>query len=314
MKNSGPKEAFKTTIGGQALIEGVMMRGPGKTAIAVRKPDGDIHLRVDKDQGLQVRMPIFKLPIFRGVYALVSSLKIGVGALTYSASFWEEEEEAQESEGLVSRIFGDRSEDLEMGLSVLTSFLIAFVVFMALPNLLANFLSRYTDSSLALNLFEGLLRIIIFFIYLIAVSRIDDIYRVFQYHGAEHKSIACYEHGEDLTVENVMGHSRLHPRCGTSFLFMVMVVSVLVLSFFGWPNPLQRLLIRLIMLPVIAGISYEINRLVGRSDSILSQVLRWPGLEIQRLATVKEPDPSQVEVAIESLKAVIPEEEGADKW
>jgi uncharacterized protein YqhQ len=185
---------------------------------------------------------------------------------------------------------------------------------MILPNFITSLVKGNITNSVILNLVEGLIRIIVFLIYVVWVAKLDDVRRVFEYHGAEHKTIHCYEHGDDLTVENVKKYSILHPRCGTSFLFMVMIVSILVLSFFGWPNPVLRVVIRIVMFPVIAGISYEINRLIGKSDSSLAYYLSYPGLMIQKFATVKEPDDEQIEVAIKSLIAVIPEDREADQW
>lgn len=303
----------KTSIGGQALIEGVMMRGPKKVAIAVRKPNKEIELDVKDIDNFASRHGFFKLPFIRGVVALIDSLKTGVSALMYSAEFFEEEEE-EASITWLSKIFKDKAADVEMSLTLLTAIAISTFIFMILPNVITSLLKANITQPILLNLLEGLIRIVIFLIYVIGVSKMEDVKRVFQYHGAEHKSIHCYESGDELTVENVRKHSILHPRCGTSFLFMVMFVSIIVLSFFGWPDPVRRLLIRVLMLPVIAGISYEINRFIGRSDSKLCYYVSYPGLLIQQLATVKEPDGEQIEVAIASLKAVIPEKEGEDNW
>lgn len=303
-----------TTIGGQALIEGIMMRGPKEIAVSVRKPDGEIELKVDKLNTLGMRHKIFKLPFLRGVIGLIEAMSIGTKALMYSAEFFEEEEKKEDKKTFTEKIFKDKAEDVEMGFTVLVSVVLAIGIFMILPTLLTNFLKDKISSSVLLNLVEGAVRIIIFLIYIISVSKLDDIKRVFEYHGAEHKSIHCYENGEVLTVENVKKYPILHPRCGTSFLFMVMIVSILVLSFFGWPNPLQRLLVRVLMFPVIAGISYEINRLIGKSNSSLAYILSYPGLIIQKWATVKEPDESQIQVAIEALEAVIADDKEEDKW
>lgn len=182
------------------------------------------------------------------------------------------------------------------------------------PTLITNLIKRSIEAPIILNLIEGLIRILMFLAYVTAISKMKDIQRVFQYHGAEHKTIHCYEHEEELTVENVKKYPILHPRCGTSFLFMVMIISILVFSFFGWPNPLMRFLIRIAMLPVIAGISYEINRIIGRSNGKLAYLISYPGLFIQKIATVKEPDSSQIEVAIEALKGVLVEDKEADRW
>ena len=303
-----------TTIGGQALIEGIMMRGPKDVAISVRKPDGETELKVDRLNTLGMRHKIFRLPFLRGVVGLVEAMTIGTKALMYSAEFFEEEEGERDKETLTQKIFKDKAEDVEMIFAVVFSMVLAVGIFMILPTLLTNFLKDRIDSSILLNLVEGAVRIVIFFLYIMSVSRLDDIKRVFEYHGAEHKSIHCYENGEELTVENVKKYPILHPRCGTSFLFMVMIVSILVLSFFGWPNPLQRLLVRVLMFPVIAGIAYEINKLIGKSNSKLAYYLSYPGLMIQKWATVKEPDDSQIQVAIEALEAVSTGDKEEDKW
>ncbi len=303
-----------TTIGGQALIEGIMMRGPKDIAIAVRKPDGETELKVDRLNTLGMRHKIFKLPFLRGVIGLVEAMSVGTKALMYSAEFFEEEERDSDKKTFTEKIFKDKAEDAEMVIAVLVSVLLAVGIFMILPTLLTNFLKNVFENPIILNLVEGLFRIIIFLIYIVSVSKLEDIKRVFEYHGAEHKTIHCYENGDKLTVDNVKKYPILHPRCGTSFLFMVMIVSILVLSFFGWPNPLQRLLVRVIMFPVIAGIAYEINRLIGRSNSRLSYYLSYPGLLIQKWATVKEPDASQIEIAIVALEAVLTEDKEADKW
>lgn len=308
-------KAFKTTIGGQALIEGVMMKGPSKTSVAVRKPNKEIELKVEQNSSLSDKYKILNLPIIRGAFKLIEAMVVGVKALTFSASFFEEEEDNKEKKDTAfNKIFKDKAEDVEMFLTIVFSFAMAIVFFMALPSFAANFFKRYISNHIILNLIEGLLRIIIFLVYLYYVTKIDDIKRVFEYHGAEHKSIHCYESGEELTVENVLKYPRMHPRCGTSFLFMVLIVSIFTLSFFGWPSPLMRVVTRILMFPVIAGISYEINRVIGKSDSKVCKVLSYPGIQIQRLATVREPDAEQVEVAIVALKAVVPQEGESDQW
>lgn len=308
-------KAFKTTIGGQALIEGVMMKGPSKTSVAVRKPNKEIELKVEQNSSLSDKYKILNLPIIRGAFKLIEAMVVGVKALTFSASFFEEEEDNKGKKDTISnKIFKDKAEDVEMFLTIVFSFAMAIVFFMALPSFAASFFKRYISNHIVLNLIEGLLRIIIFLVYLYYVTKIDDIKRVFEYHGAEHKSIHCYESGEELTVENVLKYPRMHPRCGTSFLFMVLIVSIFTLSFFGWPSPLMRVVTRILMFPVIAGISYEINRVIGKSDSKVCKVLSYPGIQIQRLATVREPDADQVEVAIAALKAVVPQEGESDQW
>ena len=305
----------KTSIGGQALIEGIMMRGPNEVAIAVRKPNKEIELKVNELNTLGMRYKVFRLPFLRGMISLVESLSIGVKALMYSAEFFEDEEDTEEVKAtLTQKIFKDKAEDVEIFLTLLTSIVLSIGIFMILPNFITSLIKGNITNSIVLNLIEGAIRILVFLLYVVWVSKADDVRRVFEYHGAEHKTIHCYEHGDDLIVDNVKKYSILHPRCGTSFLFMVMIVSILVLSFFGWPNPVLRVLIRILMFPVIAGISYEINRLIGKSDSKFAYYLSYPGLMIQKYATVKEPDDEQIEVAIESLIAVIPKNREADKW
>lgn len=303
-----------TTIGGQALIEGIMMRGPKDVAIAVRKPDGETELKVDKLDTLGMRHKIFQLPFLRGVVGLIEAMSIGTKALMYSAEFFDEEEKVDAKPSFTEKIFKDKAEDAEIVFAVIASVVLAVGIFMVLPTLLTNFLKNKIESPILLNLVEGAVRMIIFFAYIVGVSKLEDIKRVFEYHGAEHKTIHCYENGEELTVENVKKYPILHPRCGTSFLFMVMIVSILVLSFFGWPNPLQRLLVRVLMFPVIAGIAYEINKMIGKSNSTLAYYLSYPGLMIQKWATVKEPDASQIQVAIEALEAVATGNKEEDKW
>ena len=305
-------KSFKTTIGGQALIEGVMMRGPSKPAYAVRKPDGEIALRTGKNKSIADKYPFLNWPVLRGAVKLIEAMVIGVDAIMYSASFWEEEE--GEEDGFFRKHFPEYGEKLEQIFTVAFSFLLAVLFFMVLPNALATFFQRHIESSFLLNLVEGVFRIGIFFAYMALISKQKDIGRVFEYHGAEHKSIACYEAGAPLEVEEVRKYSRLHPRCGTSFLFMVLILSVIILSFFGWPSFIGRILVRILIFPLIAGISYEVNRLIGKYDTPLTMVLRYPGLMIQKHFTVREPDDSQIEVGIASLKAVLPEEGESDLW
>ena len=304
----------KTTIGGQALIEGVMMKGPDKISMAVRKPDSVIELKVDNISSIGEKYKILSLPFIRGVVGLVEAMIIGTNALMYSADFFEEDEKAKDKESLFEKVFKEKAEDVSMFFTVAFSIMISILVFMIIPNILTSVFKKWIANPIYLNLIEGVIRVSIFFIYVLWISKLEDIKRVFEYHGAEHKSIHCYESMEELTVENVRKQPILHPRCGTSFLFMVMIISIFVLSFFGWPSPLQRILIRILMFPVIAGISYEVNRLIGRSESKLSYALSYPGLMIQKYATVREPDDSQIEVAIEALKSVIPSNKDDDLW
>lgn len=276
----------KTSIGGQALIEGIMMRGPNEVAIAVRKPNKEIELKVNELNTLGMRYKVFRLPFLRGMISLVESLSIGVKALMYSAEFFEDEEDTEEVKAtLTQKIFKDKAEDVEIFLTLLTAIVLSIGIFMILPNFITSLIKGNITNSIVLNLIEGAIRILVFLLYVVWVSKVDDVRRVFEYHGAEHKTIHCYEHGDDLIVDNVKKYSILHPRCGTSFLFMVMIVSILVLSFFGWPNPVLRVLIRILMFPVIAGISYEIIRLAGKFNNPVLNLLSAPGMMLQRLTT-----------------------------
>lgn len=290
----------KTSIGGQALIEGVMMRGPSKISMVVRKPNKDLEKNVQIIDLPSKKYKILQTPFIRGVVALIESMYVGISALMFSASFWDDQEEEMSSGETIGVI--------------LSSLLIAVGIFVVFPNFLTSLIQPFVSSVFVLNLIEGLIRIAIFLAYIVAISKMDDLYRVFQYHGAEHKTINAYEAGEDLTVENVRKHSIMHKRCGTSFLFMVMMVSVVVFSFFGWPSPLMRIVTRVLALPLIAGISYEINKLMGRMDNPIANTLAKPGLMIQNFATVKEPDDSMIEVAIVALEDVLPSEGEDDSW
>lgn len=300
------KKNFKTSIGGQALIEGILMKGPEKTSVAVRKPDGKIEVSV-KDDSKKNNKLIFKIPFIRGISKLVDSMSEGTKALYYSASFYDDEEDKKETSKFKDTFFNI--------FTFVFSFFIAIALFVVIPTFIANFLKDKINNIFLLNFVEGLIRISIFLVYISLISNQKDLKRVFMYHGAEHKTIFAYENGLDLTVENVQKMNKYHPRCGTSFLFMVMLVSIIVLSFFGWPSPLMRIVSRIIALPIIAAISYEINRFIGRYDNVgVCRLVAKPGLWLQKIATVKEPDDSMVEVAIAAVKEVIPSEEGLDAW
>lgn len=304
-----------TSIGGQALIEGILMRGPKDVAIAVRQQDGEISLKRVKLNTLGMRYKFFRLPLIRGVVGLVESLSFGLKALTYSAEFFEtEEEKSERKDTWLYRVFKDKAENVEIVLTMLFALVLAVGLFIILPTFLTNLFKTQIENTILLNFVEGLIRIILFLTYVVSVSKMDEVGRVFEYHGAEHKSIHCYENGDELTVENIKKYPILHPRCGTSFLFMVMIISIFVLSFFGWPDPLKRFLIRIVMLPVIAGISYEINKFIGKSNSKLAYYISYPGLFLQKIATVKEPDDSQIEVAIVALEAVLTDNKEEDEW
>jgi len=306
----------KTTIGGQALIEGIYMRGPGKSCIVVRKTDGELVVE-ERPQSKKLNNAFFKLPFVRGVISLVASMKEGISALNFSASFFEDEEVAEEEKGrfekwLEKRVGAERLESLLMTFALVIGCVTPVLLFILLPTLLAGFFDQTLGTGIARNLAEGLIRIVIFLLFLFAVSWQKDIHRTFMYHGAEHKTIFCYEKGLPLTVENTRAQTRFHPRCGTSFLFNVMIISILVYSLFSWNNVWMRMLLRILMLPVVVGISYEINRFAGRHDNWFTNLLRAPGLALQRLTTA-EPDDSMLEVAIKAIEKVIPED-GSDRW
>lgn len=284
-------EEKKITIGGQAVIEGVMMRGPELTATAVRTPEGKIEINSRPVNSISDRYPVLKKPLLRGCVSLIESLVIGIRSLGYSAQMAGEEEE--------------QLSDRELAGTIIFAFVLAAILFIAIPTGAAKLFHSITEDPVFLNLMEGLLRLFIFIAYIVGISRMKDIQRVFQYHGAEHKTIACFEAGEALTVENAMKHTRFHKRCGTSFLLIVMLVSIFVFAFLGWPSLIERIVSRIVLLPVVAGISYEIIRFSANSDNC---ILGWavkPGLWLQRLTT-REPEPDMLEVAIESAKAVLP--------
>ena len=283
----------KPLVGGQAVIEGVMMRGFGKVATAVRAPNGNIEVEVKPVKSISDRYPILKKPFLRGSVSLFESLILGLKSLSYSAKMAGEEEE--------------QLTDKEMAGTIAFAIVLASILFVAIPTGAAKFFNDITDDPIFLNLMEGVLRLVIFLAYITAISQMKDIQRVFQYHGAEHKTIFCYEADLPLTVENVQKFPRLHPRCGTAFLLIVMLVSIFVFAFLGWPDLWLRILSRIVLLPVIAGISYEIIRAAARTTNPILKVAIMPGLWLQYLTT-QPPDDSMVEVAIASLKAVLPEE------
>jgi len=284
----------KLMVGGQAVIEGVMMRGPKLTATAVRDPNGRIQVETKEVHSINEKYPILKKPMLRGTVSLIESLVIGIRSLSYSAKMAGEEEE--------------QLSDREMAMTIAFALVLASVLFIAIPTAGAKLFHFATDDPFKLNLMEGVLRLVIFLAYIWGISRMKDIRRVFQYHGAEHKTIHCYEAGLPLTVENVQKFSRLHPRCGTNFLLIVMLVSIFVFAFLGWPNLFWRIVSRVLLLPVVAGISYELIRVAGRTTNPVLLQLVKPGLWLQYLTT-RPPQDDMVEVAIESVKAVLPPEE-----
>ncbi|MBR5542632.1 MAG: DUF1385 domain-containing protein [Oscillospiraceae bacterium] len=310
------KECKKTSIGGQALIEGIMMLGPKKSAIAVRRADGEIELKVEDVTRPADKCRIFGWPFVRGVAGIVDSLRRGFRALDYASSIAisDIDEEKTRFEKWLEEKFGSRAvENAITAIAGVLGVLISVSMFIFLPTLLAGLLDGVIGSGILRNILEGVLRITIFFLFMFSISHMKDMKRVFSYHGAEHKTIFCYEAGEELTVENVKRFSKEHPRCGTSFMFSVMIVSILVFSVVSWSNPFIRMAFRLLLLPVVVGISYEINRYVGRSENLLARIIRAPGLWFQGFTTF-EPDDGMIEIAITALSEVIPEDAESDKW
>lgn len=313
------KDACPTKIGGQAIIEGIMMRGADRTATVIRLPDRSLHIKTEK---LPKPRKINKIPVLRGVAAFVSSLVIGTKILMYSADVLEAYEEPEdengekkqkESEGRFSawfaRKFGEKALwNLMIYSSVIFAVIFTVGIFIVLPTALVNFCHRFTENEIILNLIEGLLRIVMFVMYIVLIRRMSDIRRVFQFHGAEHKCIHCFENGLELTPANCQQFYTLHPRCGTSFMMFVMVISLVLFSLLGWPNLVMRIVSRLLLIPVVAGLSYEILRWAGRSDGIVVKVLSLPGLYLQKLTTC-EPDDEHLEVAIAAMKAVMVSED-----
>ena len=317
-----PKGGFKTMCGGQALIEGIMMRGPKKQAIVVRQPDGQLAIRESELKLIKDKYPLLGLPLVRGVVTFVASMVEGVKALMYSAEFFPEEEEEPEEPSkfelwLEKTLGSEKAASVIVMVAVVLGICMSIGLFFLLPTLLGSAVTLVTDSMLVRNVAESVLKIVIFVGYLAMCSHMKDIRRVFQYHGAEHKTIFCYEAGLPLTVENVRKQPRHHPRCGTSFLFMVIAISILVSTvvFAIWPvHPVVwRFLAHLAMLPVIVGISYEFNRWAGRHDGFVTRILVAPGLWLQNFTTF-EPDDSMIEVGIKALELVLPENKGEDAW
>lgn len=310
--------SFRTSIGGQALIEGILMRGPTRQAIVCRTQDGMVE-KVEELHWVREKHPILGWPLIRGVIVFLDSMVKGMKALTYSADLLpeDEQEEPGKIDLWIEKHFGEeKAKDIIIGTAVVLGIALSIVLFILIPTLLAGLTKGFIHSPVVRNLFEGLLRIVIFLLYLWGVAHMKDVERMFAYHGAEHKTIFCYEAGEDLTVENVRKQGRFHPRCGTSFMFVLIIiatiVSSIVFSIIDITNPFLRMLAHLILLPLVVGISYEFNRYAGRSESVISRALRWPGLMIQHL-TVFEPDDSMIEVAITAMKEVIPDD-GSDEW
>ena len=320
MKEKKDKKIHKTSIGGQAVIEGVMMKGPKEMAIAVRKPDGEIIIEKKPVSEKIRKSKILKLPLIRGCVGFFDSMVTGVKSLMFSAQFFDiegEEESESKFDKWLERKFGDKVKDIVIYVSVVLSLIFSIGLFFLLPNFITELIAKISGMPVdgtVRTLIEGGVRMLIFLGYILLVSQMKDIKRVFMYHGAEHKTIAAYEHGMELTVENARKGCRLHPRCGTSFLIFVMIVSVIV--FLVIPKGLpwyMRAIFKILLLPLVAGISYEIIKFAGRHENWFTKIISMPGMWLQYITT-REPDDSQLEVAIASIKAVIPDNKEEDKW
>jgi len=315
MQKQETGKEFKTSIGGQALIEGIMMRGPKKSAIVVRTEDGLVE-KIEDTVLPKDKYPILGLPFIRGAANLVSTMKVGVRSIMFSAEQMPEEEQEDPSKfdlWLEKKLGNEKAEKIIIAIAVVLGMALSVGLFILLPTFLAGFVAQWVENTILRNLIEGALRITIFLTYLWATSKMNSIKRVWAYHGAEHKAIYCYEKNLPLTVENIREQPRLHARCGTSFLFIVVVVSILVFSFTTWDNLLIRIVLRLALLPVVVSISYEMIRLAGRYDNIFTRIISAPGKALQRFTT-REPDDEMIEVAQRALELVIPEDEREAAW
>ena len=292
-------------IGGQAVIEGVMMKNMDRYAVSVRKPNGKIETKVEECVSFAEKHPLFQLPVFRGMVNFLESMVIGMQTLNYSASFYEDEEEQTEekTEQFLEKFLGEKAEKVIMGIVLVFSLAISIGLFMILPYIASEAAGKLIHNEYGILLMEGVIRIVIFLGYIVLISQMEDIKRVFMYHGAEHKTINCLEAGVELTTENVDNYSRLHKRCGTSFIFIVMIISMVFFFFIRVDTIWLRIVLRLLFLPLVAGVSYEFIRLAGSSDHPLVQIFSKPGLALQKLTT-KEPDHSMIEVAIASVEGV----------
>lgn len=298
------RKAYYSGIGGQAVLEGIMMKNKDKYSVAVRKPDGEIDVDIDEYSGVTKNSIVKNLPFLRGVFNFIDSLVLGVKCLNYSAAFYEEDAEKETKfDKAMNKVFKGNAEKIMTGLVTVLSVCFAVGLFIVLPYFLTELFSKNVRNATLVALIEGIIRIVIFILYVLLISLSKDIKRVYRYHGAEHKCINCIEHGKPLTVDNVMKSSRLHKRCGTSFLLLVVLVSVVLFFFIRVESPVLRIVIRLALIPVIAGVSFEILRLAGRSNNLFVRIISMPGMALQKLTT-KEPDRSMVEVAIAAVEAV----------
>ena len=303
MKKNKKKKSRYSGIGGQAVLEGIMMKNKDKYSVAVRTPEGDIDVAVEEYESFAPAKALNRIPFIRGVFNFVDSLILGIRTLNYSAKFYEEEQDTHKKDKILDRIFKDHTEKILSTVTVIFSIAIAVGLFIVLPYYLSRLLSKVIVSDTALAVLEGVIRVLIFVGYIVLISCMKDIRRVFMYHGAEHKCINCIETGHELTVENVRRSSREHKRCGTSFLFFVIFISVILFIFIRVEDPFARIAIRILLIPVIASISYEIIRLAGRSNNIIVRILSAPGMWLQHLTT-REPDDSMIEVGIAAVEAV----------
>ena len=307
-----PKECFKTSVGGQALMEGIMMRGPKKICVAVRKPDGEIDLTMEDVKHHKWQ----KIPFVRGAFSMIENLVLGYRYLMHSAEVSMPEEEQEEPGKLdkwLQEHTGPKFQNFLMGLAAVMGGMLAIVLFMVLPTAIVGGVNHFVNLGWGKVLLEGVLKIAMFVIYLFLCTRMKDIHRLFEYHGAEHKTIACYEAGEELTVENIRRHCRFHPRCGTSFMILVLIVSILLFSVLPWSSTGLRVFLKLLLLPVVMGISYELIKLAGRYDNLATRLISAPGLWLQRLPTF-EPDDSMIEGAIAAVKPVLPSRPEDGLW
>ena len=314
-KKDSSSVKFKTSIGGQALIEGIMMLGPEKRAIVCRG-SGEMVEKVETVTPLKEKSPILSWPLIRGVAAFISSMVNGVKALSYSADQLPEDmqEEPDKIDLWIEKHFSNETaQKLVIGVAVVLGIALSLFLFLFLPTFIVGLFPAVKSDFYWRTLLEGILKLVIFFIYLILCSKMKDMKRLFSYHGAEHKTIFCYEKGLPLTVENVRPQPRLHPRCGTSFIFVVIIISIIAGSFIHVSDTLLRMGLKFLILPLIVGLSYELNRWVGRHDNLCSAILSWPGKQFQRITT-NEPDDEMIECAIRALELVIPEEKGSDAW
>ncbi|MDR2889107.1 MAG: DUF1385 domain-containing protein [Lachnospiraceae bacterium] len=301
---AGKKKSLSCGVGGQAVLEGVMMKHKDEYAIAVRKPDGEIEVEIDIFRGILAGKAIKEFPFIRGVFNFIDSMVLGMKTITYSASFYEDEEaEATAVDKVTDKVFKDKAEKVLLGLTTVFSVALALGIFVLLPFFISNWMKSFIRNASLVAILEGVLRIVIFLAYVSVISFMKDIKRLYSYHGAEHKCINCIEKGRPLTVRDVMRSSRLHRRCGTSFMFFVIFISIFIFFFIRVDNIWLKSLTRIALMPVIAGISYEVIRWAGRSDNFIVRILSAPGMLIQRITT-REPDESMVEVAIRAVEAV----------